>query len=318
LSLLVLVGCVAAAFVIYKSQSGGGGTEFADNAAQVAGVADTAAPPSTALSSAAMPYAPAREQPVEPANVSSGDFTAERLASDTREVIPTKIIYTAEIELVVGKLDQAKTELLKQVKARRGYVAEMTVNGTEGSPREGTWKLRIPVTQYDAFVADISRLGEVKSIQVSSEDVGEEYYDTTARVKAKRVEEQRLLGHLQRSTAKLQDILAVERELTRVRGEIEQMEGRLRYLTNQTELTTITLTVHEAASYVPPKPDSLGTQISRTFGSSIGVLKSTGKAVLLTLVAAVPWFLVLGLLSLLIWPFARRRFRHPKEEPSSA
>jgi hypothetical protein len=234
-------------------------------------------------------------------------MTAVQLASDTREVIPTKIIYTADIELVVGKLDSAKTELLKQVKARRGYVAEMTVNGTAGSPREGTWKLRIPVSQYEAFVADISRLGDVKSIQVSSEDVGEEYYDTTARVKAKRVEEQRLLGHLQRSTAKLQDILAVERELTRVRGEIEQMEGRLRYLTHQTELTTITLTVHEAATYVPPKPTTFATQIARAFGSSLGALKDTGKAVVLTLTAAIPWFGVLGLLALLAWPFARRR-----------
>jgi tellurite resistance protein len=66
----------------------------------------------------------------------------------------------------------------------------------------------------------------VRSLNSDAQDVTEEFYDVDARLRNKRVEEQRLVEHLKKSTARLQDILAVEREISRVRGEIEQMEGR--------------------------------------------------------------------------------------------
>ena len=78
-----------------------------------------------------------------------------------------------------------------------------------------------------------------------SQDVTEEYYDVEARIKNKRVEEERLLKHLEQSTGKLEDILKVEKEISRVRGEIERQQGRLQYLDKLSALTTVTITLHE-------------------------------------------------------------------------
>ena len=83
--------------------------------------------------------------------------------------------------------------------------------------------------------------------------MSEEYFDLDARQAAKKVEETRLLKHLADSTGKLDEILAVERELSRVRSEIERMQGRLRALSNLTTLATVTINVSEIKDYVPPR-----------------------------------------------------------------
>ena len=78
-----------------------------------------------------------------------------------------------------------------------------------------------------------------------------------ARIKNKQVEEQRLQDLLKKATGKLSEILQVEKELSRVRGEIEQLQGRIRVLANLSSLTTITLTMREIKDYVPPRAADL-------------------------------------------------------------
>jgi hypothetical protein len=84
--------------------------------------------------------------------------------------------------------------------------------------------------------------------------VGEEFVDVTARVANARRLEQRLVTLLATRTGKLEDVLAVERELARVREQIERYEGRLRYLSTRVETSTLTVTVHEPVPVVNPNP----------------------------------------------------------------
>jgi len=94
----------------------------------------------------------------------------------------------------------------------------------------------------------------VESVSVSVADVGEEYVDVTARVaNAKRLE-QRLIDLLDKRTGKLSDVLGVERELARVREEIERYEGRLRYLRTRASISTLTVSVHEPPPLVASRP----------------------------------------------------------------
>jgi hypothetical protein len=88
-------------------------------------------------------------------------------------------------------------------------------------------------------------VGRLEFVNVSAQDVGEEYVDLTARaVNARRLEE-RLLDILGTRTGKLQDVLSVERELARVREEIERIDGRLRYLKTRASLSTLSVALHE-------------------------------------------------------------------------
>ena len=219
-----------------------------------------------------------------------------------------KIIYKASLTLVVDELSLAQQKLTRLVKQSDGYIAETNISGATGAPRRGTWTVRVPVAQYESFVSAASALGELQSAQSDSDDVSEEYYDLEARIKNKKVEETRLVQHLLKSTGKLREILLVEKEISRVRGEIEQMQGRVRVLANLTSLTTVTITINEIKNYLPPKPPTFATEIARTFNRSLGNLGALAKQVLLSGVGAIPWLLLLALVGVPMWRFLRRRW----------
>ncbi len=163
--------------------------------------------------------------------------------------------------------------------------------------------MRVPVDRFDDLVRQISKLGEVRTSHIGSQDVTEEFFDLEARIHNKQEEEKRLLKHLADSTGKLEDILKVEHELTRVRGEVEQLQGRLRFLANRADLGTVTITAterqNEPPPAAPPEPPTLASQIQTTFFGSLNVLIALGEALLLFVVALLPW-IPLILLSLFV------------------
>ena len=157
----------------------------------------------------------------------------------------------------------------------------------------------------------VKKLGELQRIHQDSQDVTEEFYDVRARLANKRVEEARLIAHLKQSTSKLTDILAVERELSRVREEIERMEGRLRVLTDQTDLTTVTVSIQEVQRYIPAERTAFGAMIGRTFRGSLNRMGDLARAIVLAIVALAPWLLVGLLLGYPLWLLLRRGWGRP-------
>src|SRR5262245_6949262 len=219
--------------------------------------------------------------------------------------VARKIIYTATINLVVADFDDAHRSLTNLVESHGGFVARSDVSGSPGAPRHGSWTARVPVAKFRPFVDALVALGEATRNQTDSQDVTDEFYDTEARVKNKKVEEERLLEHLKKSTGKLEEILTVERELARVRGEIEQAQGRLQRLGNLSALTTVTVTVQERKDYVPPTAPSFGTSVGRSFGDSVAALVRLGQGLVVVGAALLPW---LPLLAAAAW-LGRRALR---------
>src|SRR5438552_2755585 len=87
-----------------------------------------------------------------------------------------------------------------------------------------------PSARFDDAVLGVKPLGKVESSSASAMDVGEEFVDVNARIANSKRLEARLVTLLSTRTGKLEDVLAVERELARVREEIERSETRVRYL----------------------------------------------------------------------------------------
>ena len=244
------------------------------------------------------------EQTKQPATASATMGPQAPAASKSATTAPApapailrKIIYDARIDLLVKSLSVTERAILDLIQENGGFLAESTIAAQTGTQRDATWRARVPVNRFDSFVSAVSRLGEVRTNHVGSQDVTEEYYDIEARIRNKQEEEKRLLKHLADSTGKLEDILSVERELTRVRGEIEQMQGRLRFLANRAELSTVTITATEWKDYTPPVAMTLQAQLGHTFFGSLNALSAFGKSLLLVLVALVPWipFIAVGL-----------------------
>jgi Domain of unknown function (DUF4349) len=155
------------------------------------------------------------------------------------------IIRTAALTLTTKDFDQARAVLDQILKRHRGYVGELNVNTPADSGRSFNATLRVPADQLDATIADLRKLGRVESEAQSGQEVTEQYVDLEARLANARNTEQRLTDLLRSRTGKLSDVLAVETGISRVRGEIEHMEGERKSLASQVDFATINANVRE-------------------------------------------------------------------------
>lgn len=222
-----------------------------------------------------------------------------------------KIIFTARIESVVENFDNIPTRLAELVKQADGYVADSTLSGSTGRNRSGTWKVRVPVVRFDEFVNAAKGIGELVSANTQSQDVSEEYYDVDARIRNKTKEEERLIKLLDDRPAKLEEVLTVERELSRVREEIERMQGRLRVLTDQTTLTTVEITIREMQNYEPPQSPTFAKRIGRAFSDSTSAIRNLLEGTVILIVKLAPWVVAIGValwLGLIGLRFTTRRW----------
>jgi hypothetical protein len=157
------------------------------------------------------------------------------------------------MSLVVKDTQEAVTAIGALTAEVGGYVSASNLYETNQVPR-GSVTLRVPAERYEETLAGLRALAErVESERSNSQDVTEEFTDLQARKSNLEVAEtalQKLLEERER-LGSTEDILQVYRELTDIRGQIEQIEGRLRYLSNQAGLSTITVELTPDALYQP-------------------------------------------------------------------
>jgi hypothetical protein len=235
----------------------------------------------------------------------------EAPATTLGPAIARKIIYDAQVDLVVESVDPIAKKMTSLVQDARGYIAEQNVTGSPGSLRSIHWRIRVPVEQFDSFVDSVVALGELERNNRTSQDVSDQYYDLEARIKNKKVEEQTLNKILQERSGKLEDVLKIEIELSRVRGEIEQLEGKIRVLENLSSLATLTINIREREKYEPSAPvvASFSTRIGRTWDSSITSLIDLGKAIVLLAVSWAIWIPLYLIGAIVVWLFLRWLYR---------
>jgi hypothetical protein len=210
--------------------------------------------------------------------------------------------------MIVEDLAHSEGELKRLIQEQKAYVAKSEMRGSPGSPRSGTWTIRVPVDQFNALVEAIGKLGELRRSTIDSDDITDRYYDLKAHMKNNEVEEQGLQKlYLEKSSSgKLDDLLAVRRELRNIRGDIEQQKGQLQRWDKETQYATVVVTMHDRKDYIPTTSPMFSTSISRTFWGSWESLLSVGQAIVIAVVALTPWLPVLGLIGLAVWLGIRR------------
>ncbi len=228
-----------------------------------------------------------------------------------------KIVYTSSIGLVVEDYKAFESELPKLVRQHGGFVASSDTDRRYQNNQSGRWVVRIPVDQYSDFLSGVGALGFTESRSENAQDVTEEYVDLEARIENKKKLESRILTMLEERTGKLSEVLEIERELARVREEIERMEGRLRFLKDRTSLATITINCREEKEYEPPDPPTLLSRITASWTGSLTSLGRTGENLLVGTIAVAPWVVVLAI-PFLIVRYLVKRWRRKRRERKSA
>ena len=243
------------------------------------------APPPTAPASAELGVSAARSG--VPPQSASADSAAPRM-----------LIRTGDASVEVDSLEPAIARLRALTERLGGFVANTTFQGGRDRMREASLELRMPADRFEAMQTVLDSVGEVEWLNVAVQDVGEEYVDLSARTaNAKRLET-RLVELLATRTGKLEDVLAVERELARVREEIERFEGRLRYLRTRVATSTLTVRLHEPSPVIGGRGETgvIGDafrQAWRNFISTVAGLIAWGGALIpLLAVVAAAWLVV--------------------------
>ena len=211
----------------------------------------------------------ADEQPAEP-----GGQTAP---ADTNR----KLVRNATVELEIVKFDEAVEKITAFAGEDRGYVVSSGSNKQANGKLRGNVIVKVLPEHLDRFLVKLRSLGEVKNQTLATEDVTKQYFDTDSRVKNARVMETRLIDILKTKTGKVSDVLEVEKELGRVRAEIEEMQGALKYMDAQVQFATVTITLSEKDMNTPAafllkrraRLALFSTDVEKTFGEVKSVVE---------------------------------------------
>ena len=222
------------------------------------------------------------------------------------------IIRTADLILTTKEFDKARAAIESILKRHRGYVASLKVGGAASSARTLTGTLRVPADQLDATLTELKTLGRVESESQGGQDVTSQYVDLEARLANARNTEKRLTDLLSQRTGRLSDVLEVEQEVDRVRGEIEQMEAERKNMSSQVSFATVSVTVSEDyKAQLEVVPPSTSTRLSNAAVEGYRSMVDGVVGVMLFLLSCGPslllWGALLFLPARLAWKMMRRR-----------
>lgn len=247
-----------------------------------------------------------------PAGTSGG--TAEKKATTdqagapaTQTVPQTPImIKTANISIEVGKGEfEKKFEQAALVAVQvGGYVTMSETTRQKGELSSGTVTLRVPADKFDEAIKRVKKLGKVEKASTGGEDVSEEYVDLQSRLKNYKAQEDALILLMAKAQS-VQDTLAVQQQLTSVQEQIEIITGRLNYLQNRADYSTINVTVEEPGAIVPATDEWGFITALRTAARAF---LWTINAIIVILGAIAPVLIIIAGLYFLIRWLIRRRY----------
>ena len=205
-----------------------------------------------------------------------------------------KLIKTGSVSLEVEQLAATEEAVLAWCQSFGGYVASSFNHETNAA-----FTVRIPAVRFDDAMAAAGNLGRVRSRNISTQDVSEQFYDLRTRLDTRKILRDRLQSYLAQAKD-MEDLLHIERELNSTLTEIESMEGRMRRLSNQIDYSTITVDLQ-----LPYRTTDQGFQwpsldrtVRRFLSNVVDFFVDFVAIVLYIIIFGIP---ILGLVALLYW-----------------
>ncbi len=243
--------------------------------------------------------------------------TAADAASNAAPQAPPQspqLIKTAQLSLTVEDMDAAIAQVNQILTQQQGYT--LNLNDTEPSgARVITQEIRVPQERLDKTLDALVAIGTLQGRSISSQDVSDQLVDLDARLRNLRRTEASLLALLERSGS-IQDILAVNQEISSVRQQIEQLDAQQKNLRTRVAYSTITLTLTQNAANLGDPTPSAVIQLQRTWTTSTRSLRDLTVDLLqlgLWLLIYTPYWVLLGAG---VWA-GRRWWRSRRSRPQS-
>ena len=236
-------------------------------------------------------------------------------AKTAPSVTERKIIRNANLTLETPTPEDAGRKIAAIAESKGGFVVTSdtkTTNSASGAASTSVQiTVRVPAAQFDAAVDEIRKTSNrVVQEKVAGQDVTEEFIDLEARINAKKALEAQFLEIMKQSRS-VTDALEVQRQLSEVRGEIEKLEGRRKFLENQTALSTIVVSLQPPTQFAASS-SGFFYELGRAFSDGINAALAVVLFLIRAFLALLPILILLGVPLWLLWRYLRRKIQRRK------
>jgi hypothetical protein len=238
------------------------------------------------------------------AKTASGSTSYAAAAAASR-----KLVRTGSVSLLCENAEQAAVKLQQIASSLGGFVGASSLSRVSDGSQSGSMTIRVPTPRFEDALSKIRELGKVEQITTGVDDVTGQFVDLEARIRNAKREEQEILKLFDRG-GKLSDVITVESKLAEVRGQIETYDAQLRALREQTDLSTITVSLYEKGKASVPEPGeySANYHLRSAWRALLGILR--GLLTFVIYVVVVGWVVWLPIL-LIVWAARSRRRKGP-------
>ncbi|MBT2756185.1 DUF4349 domain-containing protein [Mesobacillus foraminis] len=246
--------------------------------------------------------------------VEKAEDTDGKKSGDTSpESSGRKVIYNADLQLKVNNYTEVQGKLEKKAISYGGYIVQSQTSTFEEEQLSGTMVFRIPQKNFQSFLHDAEGTAEeIAHRNVSGQDVTEEFVDLESRLRSKKAVEARLLSFMDEAE-KTEDLLKISADLAAVQEEIEQLAGRKNFLQNQTDYSTVTVSLEETNILVPnvDQASDLNTwqKVKKQLAVNINFLLALVSGIIVLIAGNLPILILIGMVLLTIWIFLRKKKR---------
>ena len=258
--------------------------------------------------------------------VSEENGSSQAETVEKGETTGRKLIRNVDMDVETESFDALLASAQSQAEELGGYIESSSISNSSyasstSAARSARLTARIPSEKLDGYLAGISKQSNVTRKSESTEDVTLQYVDLQSHKKALLAEQESLLSMMEQAES-IEDIIAINEQLTDVRYQIESMESQLRTYDNQVDYSTVNLYIDEVERYTPGAAKSAGARIAEGFSANIYRVGSFFKNFAIEFIILLPILIaiaiVLGIAILIVRIIIKISEKHQSGKKTSA
>jgi hypothetical protein len=224
--------------------------------------------------------------------------------------VDKKVIKNGSLSLKIEKTEKAAEEISQITKNQGGEVFSTNFYERVKGQKTGSMTVKVPVQKFEETIGKIKEVAtQVVSESTAGKDVTEQYADLQIQVKNKKAEEESFVKILDRA-GEIDDVLAVTQQISRVRGEIERLEGRIRLMDSQTDMSTITVSLSEDIEIAPVSNDWRPIQVvKKSFSELVDSMQGFVDGLIRFVIVTLPSLIIFLIIVWIFWSIGKKIFK---------
>ncbi|MCK9186416.1 DUF4349 domain-containing protein [Candidatus Gracilibacteria bacterium] len=231
------------------------------------------------------------------------------MTTSTTQATERMIIKNGNLSLVVDDVRKSSDDIIKYTEEKGGFLVSSNVS-KEGIDLDGYITVRIPSSLLESTMAYIKEMGEVQNEHIDGQDITEEYTDLESKLGNLEATEQQFL-QIMKKAVKVEDVLAVQRELGYVRENIEITKGRIKYLKESVDLSSLTVYLSTNPATLPVINEEDQWKPLAILKDALRSLLDTGKTIVNGIIWIGVYLPIITIVLFVAW-LIRRRIRRNK------